>query len=140
MIEQVLRDKDVFPSVEVLEKALKESYSVYNQFINTIINNPYFVQIEWRYYNDGKSWLCKITCKKKTICWLSVWDGFFKVSFYFTEKYKSEICNLDIETTIKDTFKKANPIGRLIPIIFVINPTSSLHDLLQVIEYKIKIK
>jgi hypothetical protein len=28
--------------------------------------------IEWDYYKDGKSWLCKIINKKKTICWLSI--------------------------------------------------------------------
>lgn len=31
---------------------------------------------EWRYYKDGKSWLCKITQKNKTIVWISLWEPF----------------------------------------------------------------
>ncbi|PKP08994.1 MAG: hypothetical protein CVU09_13085 [Bacteroidetes bacterium HGW-Bacteroidetes-4] len=39
-------------------------------------------QVQWRYYNDGKAWLCKVSYKKKTVFWLSVWEAYFKVAFY----------------------------------------------------------
>jgi hypothetical protein len=39
-------------------------------------------QVQWRYYNDGKAWLCKVSYKKKTVFWLSVWEACFKVAFY----------------------------------------------------------
>ena len=34
--------------------------------------------LEWRYDNDGNAWLGKVVRKKKTVCWVSVWDRFFK--------------------------------------------------------------
>jgi hypothetical protein len=39
----------------------------------------------------GKSWLYKVTKKKKTICWVSVWPNMFKTTFYFPERAKDLI-------------------------------------------------
>ena len=52
--------------------------------------------MEWRYYNDGKAWLCKVVNKKKTVFWLSIWEHYFKTSFYFTEKHLESIDALNI--------------------------------------------
>lgn len=81
METQLLRDQHIFPSTEVLKNALKESYGVYEELIQTITNTQYGLTIEWNYYKDGKAWLCKVQYKKKTIFWLSVWDQFFKKEF-----------------------------------------------------------
>lgn len=39
---------------------------------------PFQLSPEWRYYNDGKSWLCKMLSKKKNLFWLSIWEGCFR--------------------------------------------------------------
>jgi hypothetical protein len=97
---------------------------------------------EWRYYNDGKSWLCKITFKKKTIIWLSVWENFFRVSFYFTEKNSVGIPALEINKEIKDNFEQAkkNTIGKLIPLLIEVNSENQIADILKIAEYKKKLK
>jgi hypothetical protein len=87
--QMLLRNADTFPSDKVLKDALGDVYIVLESFLGTITNEEYHLNIDWRYYNDGKAWLGKVQHKKKTVLWLSVWEDFFKVSFFFTEKHFS---------------------------------------------------
>jgi hypothetical protein len=111
-------------------------YNVLASFLERITNEEYALAIEWRFYNDGKAWLGKVLYKKKTVLWLSVWEGFFKTSFYFTEKHLEKIAALDIADTIRDEFAGAKPVGRLLPMIFNISNQEQVKDLLTVVRFK----
>ncbi len=139
--QMLLRDADIFPSDRILEEVLGENiYNVLVSFLETVTNNENALTLEWRYYNDGKAWLGKVVHKKKTIFWLSVWEGFFKTSFFFTEKHLEAIAELDISEIIKDEFAKAKTIGKLIPMIFDISKENQLGDLLTVVRFKKSLK
>ncbi len=138
--QMLLRDADIFPSDKILEDALGEGFNVLVSFLEAVTNKEYSLIIEWRYYNDGKAWLGKAVYKKKTIFWLSVWEGFFKTSFFFTEKHLQAIAELNISETIKDEFAKAKTIGKLIPMIFDVNKENQLGDLLTVVWFKKSLK
>ena len=138
--QMLLRDAEIFPSDRVLKDTLGDVYDVLESFLATITNEAYLLNIEWRYYNDGKARLCKVQHKKKTILWLSVWEGFFKVSFFFTEKHLEAIAALDISEAIKTELASAKAIGRLIPMIFNINNASQLEELLTVVRFKKTLK
>ncbi|SBW05822.1 DUF3788 family protein [uncultured Dysgonomonas sp.] len=135
--KMLLRDPDIFPSEEVLENVLGESiYHVLASFLETITDEEYALVIEWRFYNDGKAWFGKVLYKKKTVLWLSVWEGYFKTSFYFTEKHLEKIAALDIAKTVKDEFAITKPAGRLLPMIFNISSQEQVKDLLTVVRFK----
>ena len=139
--QMLLRNPEVFPSDQVLKEELGEAvYSTLVSFTETISGPEYGLATEWRYYNDGKAWLCKVTHKKKTILWLSIWEGFFKLSFYFTDKHLEGIASLDISESIKQKFAQAKTIGRLIPLIFDIKSNEQLQDLLTVVRFKKNLK
>ena len=138
--QMLLRDADIFPSDKILEDALGEGFNVLVSFLEAVTNKEYSLIIEWRYYNDGKAWLGKAVYKKKTIFWLSVWEGFFKTSFFFTEKHLEAIAKLDISETMKDEFAKAKTIGKLIPMIFDVNKENQLGDLLTAVRFKKSLK
>lgn len=138
--QMLLRDTNIYPSNEVLKDILGDVYSMLDSFQKTITSDEYGLINEWRYYNDGKVWLCKVQYKKKTILWLSVWEGFFKTSFYFTEKHLEAIAALDIAESIKEDFCKAKPSGRLIAMIIDINKEEQLEDLLTVVRFKKSLK
>ena len=140
METRLLGDKEVFPSKEVLEKALGKSYLAFNELIETISNEKYAIVYEWRYYKDGKSWLCKVSNKKKTVCWISVWNKFFKVGFYFTEKTRLGINELSIDNKIKEDFNQSKNIGKLIPLVINVSRKEQINDVLKIIEYKKKLK
>lgn len=118
MDTQLLRDKELYPTEEVLQKVLMDSIQAYNQLVTTIAELQ--AEMIWRYYNDGKSWLCKVQHKNKTIFWLSVWDGYFKTTFYFTEKNCQGIELLDIDQTIRNEFRNNKPIGKFLPLTLTI--------------------
>ncbi|HNX88041.1 MAG TPA: DUF3788 family protein [Paludibacteraceae bacterium] len=134
MDTQLLRNKELYPTEEVLQKVLMDSIQAYNQLVTTIAELQ--AEMIWRYYNDGKSWLCKVQHKNKTIFWLSVWDGYFKTTFYFTEKNCQGIELLDIDQTIRNEFRNNKPIGKFLPLTLTIQNRKQLIDLLKIAEYK----
>ena len=141
METQLLKGPDVLPSEDVLKNALgNDIHKVFVSFMNTITGADYGLAYEWKYYNDGKSWLCKVSNKKKTVLWLSVWEGYFKIGFYFTEKHLEEIAALDISENIKEDFCRMKPVGRLLPMIFNIHQNEQLGDLLKVVAFKKSLK
>ena len=134
---QLLKDPDVLPSAEVLKKVLDKKYQVFKEFITTAESEEFKLIPNWRYYKDGKAWFCKITLKKKTIVWLSVWSDCFKVAFYFTEKSGGGIPGLKIDDSIKEFYLNHKPIGKLKPIVVEVRRKSQLVDINTLIKYKI---
>ena len=136
MNQQLLNNPDVEPSEEVLQKEFGEWYPVYQVFIRTIQAEPFSLSPEWRYYKDGKAWLCKISRKKKTVVWLSAWEEHFKLGFYFTEKSGAGIPSLDVSSSLKENYASSKPIGRLKPLVAEVNEASRLADIYTLLEYK----
>ncbi|HDQ44250.1 MAG TPA: DUF3788 family protein [bacterium] len=61
----VLSDQNVFPTDEVIFAQIGKTRPLWTSFFEDIhARHPEFSE-EWRYYNDGKSWLMKVTMKKK---------------------------------------------------------------------------
>jgi hypothetical protein len=136
----LLREQNIVPTKEVLENVLGESYPVYVELIEEISNPEFGLLPEWRYYKDGNAWLCKVCYKKKTVFWLSVWDKYFRIVFYFTEKTCTGINELDIKENIKEEFIHAKHIGKLIPLIIRMKKMDQIDDAIKIISYKKKLK
>lgn len=136
----LLRDQQIPPSGEVIEYALKSGFPVFKKFMEIITTPEYGLIPEWNYYRDGKAWLCKVTFRKKTVFWLSVWGGYFKIAFYFVGRYCQGIEELDIDEKIKDDFKSRNSIGRLHPLILDISNMEHIGDAIKIIDYKKRLK
>lgn len=135
-----LKDQQILPTNEVLENAMGASFQVYSELIESISKPEFGLVPEWKYYNDGKAWLCKVCFKKKTIFWLSVWNQYFKIGFYFTEKHLEGIAGLDIDETIKDNFGQSKHIGKLIPLTLEMRNKEQIADALKIIDFKKKLK
>ena len=65
--------------------------------------------LDWKFYNDGKVWLMKGeyrwvssrgTNKAKPIFWVSIWKGFFKVSFHFAHSVPEGILELPLSDEV----------------------------------------
>ena len=83
MSNQLLLDEAIYPSEDIMQAVLGGVYPAYQSFCELLAAEQ--VAMEWRYYKDSKSWLGKCQHKKKTVFWLSVWEGFFRVTFFFTQ-------------------------------------------------------
>ena len=136
METQLLRDREIFPSREVLQDVLGKVYDVLAELENRVTQSESALTFDWNYYNDGKSWLCKVCHKKKTVFWLSVWEGCFKTTFFFLERHLAEIAELDISEQIKEDFCRMKSIGKLLPMVINIDKQEQLVDLLKVVKFK----
>ena len=140
MDNQLLKDPDQAVTDELLKTEIGKVYPALKTFLDTVTSDDFGMSYEWRYYKDGKAWLCKITYKKKTAVWLSAWKGFFRLGFYFTEKTGTGIDSLSISQSLKDDFKTAKAIGRLKPLIIDVSKKADLNDAFAVLKYKSTIK
>ena len=138
MENQILKDPMVKPDNNVLEEVLGKNYQLYKEFIEKITGKKLIP--EWNYYNDGKTWLCKILNKKKNLCWLSVWNIGFKLTFYFTEKTINGIYKLEINNEIKKIAQETKFIGKLLPIVIIIKNKKTMNNGIKLLEYKMTIK
>jgi len=147
--KQLLRDPNIQPTDDVIAVALGEQYAAYTQFLDMLAG--FGVTPQWRYYNDGKAWLAKGlykwksvrgTDKEKTIFWLSVWDGFFRVSFFFAEKAQLGFQSLAVGENIKKMIEDAKPMGKLkfFPLIFDVRSDELFDNLGVLIDYQKSIK
>jgi len=140
MDKPLLNNPEIPPSDELLKKILGGTFRVYEEMLKTITAGEYGLTPEWRYYNDGKAWLCKMVFKKKTVFWLSVWNGYFKAGFYILERHCTGIGELDIDPGIKEALSKEKPFGTLYPVTLEMRKKEQIKDLLTLIDYKKKLK
>lgn len=136
----LFRDAGIPPSAKTIEVGLgQDVYRVYKQLLE-IMDYELGLNAEWNFYKDGKAWLCKVSFKKKTILWLSVWENLIKISFYFTEKTIPGLLETDISSYITNTLHEAKKIGKLIPLTLGIQSSEQLADVRKIILYKKNLK
>jgi len=122
------------PVAEKKENAIEKKYKLFTEFCKEIKKQNLNFETK---YKDHKSWVGSILNKKRKICWFSVWNTGFKLTFYFTEKTIEDVYALDINIDLKKVVKEAKPIGKLIPIIIEIEDKNAMKDGLKILEYKL---
>jgi hypothetical protein len=133
-----LTDENTFPDESVLKKVLGRSYNAYLELLKLYEN--YDLVYEWRYYRDGKAWLCKVQKKKKTIVWMSAWKGYMQATIFLPERYIDDILKLSISDGTKNKIMKTKNVGKSKPCIFEIKNKKALRDLEKVMKFKILTK
>ena len=119
-----------------MKTARENSFPLYQRTVQALSADD--IQITWNYYNDGKAWMGKLLWKKKNLGWLHIYNGLFKITIYFIEKYRAGIETLDINPDRKSSFLQSPPVGKLLPMTFQVEQEKDLSDLLCVISYKKK--
>jgi hypothetical protein len=108
-----LNDEGEYPDDEVLGRYLGKAKSAWDAFMDFIKESHPSFSGEWRYYKDGKSWLYKLTKKKTTICWVSVWDGACKTTFYFPDRAEELIAASQLKKEYIDQFVHGKRYGKI---------------------------
>jgi hypothetical protein len=133
-----LADEMICPDEKKLKSVLGESYPAYCGLIKLFDDNE--MTHEWRYYHDGKSWLCKVQKKNKTIVWMSAWKGFMQATIYVPEKYAEGIYRLKLSEARKSAIHQARKVGKSTPCIFEVRNSEVLEDFNQVMQFKLALK
>jgi len=133
-----LTDPDVYPDDKVLNRLPGNTFATYRDLL--LLFKKHDLEHEWRYYRDGKAWLCKVRKGKKTVLWMSAWDGFMKLIIYLPEKYVDELWKLTISEETKERFRNTRGVGKSKPCMFELKNGDLLNELEEVIQFKIRMK
>jgi len=133
-----LADEAVYPDEQILRGVLGASYDAYGALLE--LYERMDMHWEWRYYQDGKAWLCKVQRKKRTIVWMSAWKGYMQATVYIPERLLDQVYALPIQEKAKARIRNTKNVGRSKPCIFEIHDTGVLKDLETVMDFKITAK
>jgi len=140
MDRPLLNDKNERPDDEVLARCLGKAKPAWDAFAADVSAAFGDQALEWRYYNDGKAWLCKVVHRKKTVCWASVWDRFFQVAFYFTAKNDADIAALPIPDELKEAYREHPGFGKMKPVVVQVKTRKVLPTVSVIAKYKSGLK
>ncbi|MFA7418165.1 MAG: DUF3788 family protein [Melioribacteraceae bacterium] len=140
MNDLVLKDKEIYPTEEVIFSHIGKTQTYWEALFDHIhANHPDFKE-EWRYYNDGKSWLMKITHKANTIFWLSVIPKAFRITFYFGDKAEPAILNSAIPDELKKDFMEGKRYGKIRGLTLVMKNKNNIESAKELITVKLNTK
>jgi hypothetical protein len=139
MEKPCLNDENQYPSDEVLSQYLEQAKDVWDSFMNFLKEKYPSFSGQWRYYKDGKSWLYKLTKKKQTICWISVYQNKFKTAFYFSQKAEELITSSKLDKKYIEQFNE-NKFGKIRGISVDIKKAYDLNATKKLIEIKEQLK
>ncbi len=140
MERPALNDPDVFPDDRVLSRQLGGARTAWSAFLALLKGEYPQLSHEWRYYNDGKSWLCKVTRQTTTVCWVSVWDKFFTVAFYLNARAEDLVRDSSLAGARKQHFLHPVEKNKLRAIRVEVRKKSDLNDIGELIDIKLKVK
>lgn len=134
----VLKDENIYPDDVLLKSLLGKSYKFYNELLELYEKNN--LKGTWRYYHDGKAWLCKVQLKNKTIAWMSAWEEFMQATIYLPNRLLEDVLSLDIDDLYKERIKETKNVGKSTPCIFEIKNKNEIKNFEKVMLYKMVAK
>jgi len=137
MEKPILTDATQFPTQEIIFEHINKTVPLWLSLFNYIDETYPEINREWRYYNDGKSWLLKVTRKSKTIFWLSIIKDSFRTTFYFSDKAKQSINNSSINYDLKEQF---NSKSGLRGITVIVRKKKDIEYIKELISIKLSLK
>ena len=136
----VLTDPKTFPTDEIVAEKLGKKFALWQTFFEELHANHPELATEWRYYNDGKSWLMKITWKEKTVVWVSVSAGIFRITAYVTEKARAAVTASALSDVCKEQFLTGKRFGKLAAITVAFKKKADLKDARELLALKLSMK
>lgn len=140
MLRPSLHDPKQFPNDKVLACQLGKAKPAWLAFLALLKEIAPQLQSEWRYYNDGKSWLFKVTRQATTICWASVWDEYFTVTVYLNTRAEELVRNSSLDLALKQGFLHPVEANKFRSIRVEVRTKSDLNAVEELLDIKLKVK
>ncbi len=135
----ILPDKNVVPDDKLIFSIIGGRKKQWQSIMNYVSANYKGSSGVWNYYNDGKQWLFKMVQKKKTLFWIAILDGTFRITFYFGDKAEPVILNSDLPEAVKEGFKNTKRYGKIRAISNRIEEVPDIETIYKLINIKAKI-
>lgn len=133
-------DKSHRPTDEDIRAAVGRAATAWQMLFDRIhAEHPDFSEV-WNYYTDGKRWLLKVSRKSKTVFWLSVEQGAFRVGFYFPDRLTGALLASDLSEERKAEIRSSAPTGKLRAVTVAFGPQRGVRDVMTLISLKKTLK
>ena len=136
----VLTDPNVQPTEELIFSIIGENSVYWEQLIEYVYENHFDITEEWRFYNDGKSWLYRALRKKKTLYWAEIIKDTFRISFWFGDKAEPVIEESTLPENIKDAFRNAKRYAHSRAVSIEVRSPEDFENVVKLLELKVKLK
>lgn len=136
----VLTDPNIQPTDELIFSIIGENSVYWEKLVDYLYDNHFDITEEWRFYNDGKSWLYKAVRKKQTLYWIGIIKDTFRVTFWFGEKAQSLIEGSTLPDKVKEEFRNAKRYGQLRAISVEVRSEDDYNNVVTLVELKAKMK
>lgn len=136
----VLTDPNVQPTDELVFSIIGENSVYWENLIEHLYEKHLNITEEWRFYNDGKSWLYRALQKKKTLYWIGVIKETFRISFWFGDKAEPIIEASSLPEKIKEEFRNAKRYGKIRPVSIEMHSNEDLQNVILLLQLKVKMK
>ena len=140
MEEVVLSNKDQYPTDDIIFSHIGKKQSLWKSVFDYVHSKYPDISHEWRYYNDGKSWLLKAVRKSKTIFWLRVVPGTFRIAFYLNDKADELVSKSKISDKLKKEFLSTKGKSKFRAIVINFKNKKDLEYVKSLIEIKLSLK
>ena len=140
MTDKVFLDKSIEPNEDTLLEVLGDT-AQYWQKLEQYLNDEYGdIDEEWKYYYEKYGWFLQIVRKKKTLFWLTPYEAYFRITFWFGDKAVEKIENSALPIEIKEKIRNAQEyqIGRSLPI--DVKQSKDLQIVFRLLEIKMNFK
>lgn len=129
-------DPDLEPTEERVLAALGRTAASWQALFDALRVEHSDLGETWSYYRDGKSWLLKVARQQKTVFWVAVEKGAFRVAFYFPERLVGALLESGLSEARKQEIRDATPHGKLRPVTVRFGPKRGVRDVMTMVELK----
>lgn len=136
----VLSNRDVPPTDEIIFSHIGKKKDLWQSIMADVSVHYNDMAGTWNYYNDGKQWLFKMVQKKKTIFWIGVMEGSFRVTFYFGGKAEPFIVASDLPDGEKQQYLSGKRYGNIRAVTINVNEKHDISTIMKLIEIKTRLK
>jgi hypothetical protein len=136
----VLSDRNKKPDEALILSVTGDKIRYWKDLVEYVQENYTGASGDWNYYNDGKQWIFKMVWKKKTIFWIVLVKGSFRVTFYFGDKAEEHIFSADIPQKLKDDFRTGKRYGKIRAISLEINDLPDIEAVKKIADIKVRMK
>lgn len=138
MESATLNDKLVKPNDEIVFAIIGDKELLWKQTLSYLYDKNKDISEEWKFFNDGKSWLFRTLKKKKTIFWIKILEDTFRIAFWFADKLEPVILESELPDRIKTEYRKAKRFNKSRCIHIDMEDNKDFENVKKLIDLKLK--
>ncbi|MGD9328491.1 MAG: DUF3788 family protein [Cyclobacteriaceae bacterium] len=137
MSENIFNVKDEPPNEARIQEIIKDKYLLLDTIRQFIRKNYGETNEEWKYYGVKNGWVLKTFLKKRNLFFISIYDGYFSISFVFGDKAVTSIIESNVTDETKKSLKEARKYAEGRGISFEVHDYKHLDDIKKLIKIKV---